>query len=443
MGAHQPRYRLGLPAGHVERVLVTRGLYDKQYVADNAVGFETSASLADCTPEWAEKITGIPATTIARLAVEFAEVPRRPSNPAGAARSAARTRTPARRRAQYACSTRCWAAGTRRAAPSSRPACLRAMWTRRSSPACRSPRTRLRRLRKEYPLALPAWASNLFAAEQAKNGVLEAGMFFYNSNMAAGYSNTAYLADALSQLDLIVVVDVQMSETALLADYVLPDTSYLERPAAGSSVAGAGRRGCATRCWRRCIPTRVRHQIFRSWPRRAAWASTSSSAWTSWPTLSSKPWAAAGSAEEDGHGRTSPKRSSPTASTPKWEDAHREGAVRQRVRRRAVAPSGVGRTGLSCPWRRTALDCGGKQAIHSHTQTANIEDLMQITKDYDPDARLDERRRGRSPGACRRRQVEVSNDPAHGSRARKGHAAHQPYGAVHAQPLRLLVARPA
>ena len=26
---------------------------------------------------------------------------------------------------------------------------------------------------------------------------------------------------------------------------------------------------------------------------------------------------------------------------------------------------------------------GGKQAIHSHTQTANIEDLMQITKDYD------------------------------------------------------------
>lgn len=26
---------------------------------------------------------------------------------------------------------------------------------------------------------------------------------------------------------------------------------------------------------------------------------------------------------------------------------------------------------------------GGKQAIHSHTQTANVEDLMQITKDYD------------------------------------------------------------
>ncbi len=58
----------------MSNVLVTRGLYDKQYVADNAVGFEDwAASLADCTPEWAEKITGIPATTIARLAVEFAE----------------------------------------------------------------------------------------------------------------------------------------------------------------------------------------------------------------------------------------------------------------------------------------------------------------------------------------------------------------------------------
>ena len=81
---------------------------------------------------------------------------------------------------------------------------------------------------EEYPLALTSMGTNLFAAEQAKNGDIK-GMFFYNSNMAAGYSNTAYLADALSQLDLIVVVDVQMSETALLADYVLPDTSYLER----------------------------------------------------------------------------------------------------------------------------------------------------------------------------------------------------------------------
>ena len=62
----------------------------------------------------------------------------------------------------------------------------------------------------------------------AKAGVLK-GMFFYNSNMAAGYSNPAYLAEALSNLELMVVCDVQMSETALLADYVLPETSYLER----------------------------------------------------------------------------------------------------------------------------------------------------------------------------------------------------------------------
>ena len=47
--------------------------------------------------------------------------------------------------------------------------------------------------------------------------------------MAAGYANPDYLAESFSNLDLMVAIDVQMSETCMLADYVLPDTSYLER----------------------------------------------------------------------------------------------------------------------------------------------------------------------------------------------------------------------
>ena len=48
----------------------------------------------------------------------------------------------------------------------------------------------------EYPLASASMGSAVFAGEMAKAGVLK-GMFFYNSNMAAGYSNPAYLAEAL------------------------------------------------------------------------------------------------------------------------------------------------------------------------------------------------------------------------------------------------------
>ena len=62
---------------------------------------------------------------------------------------------------------------------------------------------------------------------------------------------------------------------------------------------------------------------------------------------------------------------------------------------------------------------GGKQAIHSHTQTANIEDLMQITKDYDLTRvwlNADEAaRRGIADGD----EVEVSNGE-HTGRAQEG-----------------------
>lgn len=79
--------------------------------------------------------------------------------------------------------------------------------------------------------------TNLYVAEMAKEGKVK-GLFFYNSNMAAGYSNPAQLAEDFANLDLMVVVDVQMSETAMLADYVLPECSYLERRELPEFVGG-------------------------------------------------------------------------------------------------------------------------------------------------------------------------------------------------------------
>ena len=90
---------------------------------------------------------------------------------------------------------------------------------------------------EEYPLALSNMGSNTYAAQLAHDGRIK-GMFFYNSNMAAGYANPAYLAEALGKLELMVVCDVQMSETALLADYVLPECVYLERMELPEFIAG-------------------------------------------------------------------------------------------------------------------------------------------------------------------------------------------------------------
>lgn len=54
-------------------VLLTENLHDREFLDRCTVGFDKFApSLADKTPEWAEKITGIPASRIAALAREMA-----------------------------------------------------------------------------------------------------------------------------------------------------------------------------------------------------------------------------------------------------------------------------------------------------------------------------------------------------------------------------------
>ena len=55
------------------------------------------------------------------------------------------------------------------------------------------------------------------------------GLFFYNSNAAKGYAQPKTWAEALGKCDLVVTIDVQMSETALQSHYVLPEVTYLER----------------------------------------------------------------------------------------------------------------------------------------------------------------------------------------------------------------------
>ena len=213
----------------MSNVLIKNNLYDADFVAANGVGFdEWAAAIAECTPAWAEEITGIPANTIERLAAQFAEAaPAASIEPSwrGAYGCAyANSGETARAVALFNTLLGCWNQPGGALLTSSAAA------GKLDDPRFAAPPKPEGTLlgTKEYPLAAASMGSAVFAGEMAKAGVLK-GMFFYNSNMAAGYSNPAYLADALSQLELMVVCDVQMSETALLADYVLPETSYLER----------------------------------------------------------------------------------------------------------------------------------------------------------------------------------------------------------------------
>ena len=213
----------------MSNVLIKNHLYDAEFVAANSVGFDDWAvAIEGCTPAWAEQLTGIPANTIESLAARFAEAaPAASIEPSwrGAYGCAyANSGETARAVALFNTLLGCWNQPGG-ALLTSGISAGKLDDPRFAAP----PKVEAKKLgTEEYPLASASMGSAVYAGEMAKTGALK-GMFFYYSNMAAGYSNPAYLADALSNLELMVVCDVQMSETAMLADYVLPETSYLER----------------------------------------------------------------------------------------------------------------------------------------------------------------------------------------------------------------------
>ena len=210
-------------------VLVSEDLYDHEFIEKNTLGFEDfAAQVEQYTPEWAESVCGVPADTVARLARDLAA-----AAPAAAIEASWR--------AAFGCAyqnsfetARCVAAVN----------ALLGCWNRKggalmtSSPkagkldAAKFPEVPKPEGKRygdaEYPLVFSKMGSNLMVAQGLLDGDL-AGVFFYNSNAAQGYSQPKVWHEALGKADLVVTIDVQMSETALESDYVLPECSYLER----------------------------------------------------------------------------------------------------------------------------------------------------------------------------------------------------------------------
>ena len=210
-------------------VLIRDGIYDKDYVAENVEGFdEFAAGIADHTPLWAEGVCGISAETIERLAHEFAQAAPAASIDAGwrggFGNQYANSGETARALVIFNTLLGCW--NKEGGALLTSGVSAGKLDETKFPPV---PKVEAKKAgSEEYPLASAGMGVNIHAASLAKEGKIK-GMFFYNSNMVAGYSNPAYMQECLDALELCVVVDVQMSETALCADYVLPECSYLER----------------------------------------------------------------------------------------------------------------------------------------------------------------------------------------------------------------------
>jgi thiosulfate reductase/polysulfide reductase chain A len=218
---------LALALGHV---IVRDGLYDRAFVDMWTTGFaEYTEFVKDKTPQWAEKITSIPAKVIERVARELATTkpalvdvwsgPGQHSNGVQGGRAIALLNALI---GSY-----------------DRPGGMIVPDKRGGKHAAVEPddtaSATLKQPRfdelKKYPLGhgsgvYTASFMNL-ASGQGPYQPKMAVIVFQNVMMSV--PGSANVAKALDKLETVVVIDTMMSETARRADYVLPGTTYLER----------------------------------------------------------------------------------------------------------------------------------------------------------------------------------------------------------------------
>ena len=222
----------------MSHVLIEEGLYDKNFVNNHVLGFYAfKKEVEQFTPEWASEICGVDADTIATLAREMAQAaPAAVIEPSWrAAFGCAHQNSFMTGRAVAAFNALLGNYGQKGGALITSSPSLGKLPAEKfpEPPAAKGTRVG----NKEYPLAVPFMGTNLAALKAALDGQVKA-VFFYQSNAAKGYANPKVWEEGLGKCELVVDIDVQMSETAMLADYVLPECSYLERMEAVYTLGG-------------------------------------------------------------------------------------------------------------------------------------------------------------------------------------------------------------
>jgi thiosulfate reductase/polysulfide reductase chain A len=215
----------GAMALALAHVIIRDKLYDEEFVREWTVGFEAFATyVRDKTPAWAEKISNAPASTIERVAHEFATT--KPalvdvwsgthhSNGVQAGRAIGLLGT--------------------LVGGFDRPGTL--IIPERKGPARVKPKVLpVHQVRFDgYPERLPFGHAagdytEIVNRIVEKRGPYEPRMaMILFQNPAMSVPGTRRVIEALKRLDFVVVADTHLSETAELADIVLPGTTYLER----------------------------------------------------------------------------------------------------------------------------------------------------------------------------------------------------------------------
>ena len=210
-------------------VIITEGLYNSRFVNEYTEGFADLASgIVQYTPEWAEKLTDIPADTIRRIAREFAG-----SAPYALAHNGWRTSNFVNSfQTERAITilnalvgnwgTAMLPAGGEEAGGLGKP------------PQPAYPRVSALRL-DGVPWKYPFVPLKIGVFQQLRDSIVDGkpyeahGWFISRQNPAMSLPDRKKTLKAFSKMDFMVTVDIIMNDTAWFSDVVLPEASYLER----------------------------------------------------------------------------------------------------------------------------------------------------------------------------------------------------------------------
>lgn len=209
--------------------LIRTDRYDRAFVDANVMGFDAwAASIAECTSQWAEDITGVDSFRIDQLASKIAEAAPSVAVEFGNDQVGAASFSNSSETARCLCLLNALAGAWGAKGGALMPFDMSAAAFDQAVPPLSGSRSlQMAGIGPTFPLGREWGASAANALRLAHSGKIRA-LFAVGADIAYDYASIEGLPEVLQDMDLFVVISEEMTETALLADYVLPASSYLE-----------------------------------------------------------------------------------------------------------------------------------------------------------------------------------------------------------------------
>jgi len=370
----------------IAHVLIRENLYDVSFVSEYTIGFaEFQKAISQYTPEWAAEVTTISADTICRIARGLGA-----NRPASCIEQGYK----APNGANYANGTQTFRM----------LACVNALLGNYNqdggmkfpvgprlgsldpkvypAPAKpKIPRCDGVGVKGEYPLCQTSQGIPHIMPQRALDGKAKAG-FIYSFNPVRNAPDPQLMVKGYRALELLVVSDIQWSETAMIADYVLPECSFAEREDLPTGIAGG-----APAVGIRCQAIDLLHVQTRSFEDIVTGLAEAMDLGHYFnftrETLAEAMLKPLNINLDDLRRKGTITLPSPANSLQFHTDSKKVEFYSQAFADNGYAPVPVWQPPLSKADEDTFVLIHGKQGFMSHTATANLPQLLNIAKTYD------------------------------------------------------------